>query len=117
MKQVKMLKLPDCQFCGKVGAYDAKMKNYSSWACFCESCYKAKADKRIPASRLVLMPPQQEATGKTVKGIILTSMEDMIFDSVIEVECPECQEVRTMEPDSTGYLCTCGCRVKYSTFC
>jgi len=116
MKTVKLQKLPNCQFCDELASYDAKMLNYSSWAYFCESCYSKLADKRMPPSKLALAPKRQEPTGKIVKGIVLTSMEDMMFDSVIEISCSECSEERTMEPDSTGYLCSCGCKVRYETF-
>ena len=114
MKQTKMSTIPKCDLCGDDASYDAPSKQ-GPWGYFCINCYEEHAIIG-QGTELVLKPPQKPATGKFVKGRILTSMEDMMMDSVIEVECTNCGEVRNMEPDSSSYQCECGCKVRYNPF-
>ena len=37
--EVKVLEKPECQFCGKEGAYDGKTK-MGPWAFMCKECHK-----------------------------------------------------------------------------
>lgn len=39
-KEVKVLSLPNCDFCGQVANYDGQTILGSSWANMCQSCFE-----------------------------------------------------------------------------
>tara|TARA_R110000824_G_C14726661_1_gene625776 strand:- start:204 stop:506 length:303 start_codon:yes stop_codon:yes gene_type:complete len=43
----EMAALPKCDFCDDVAAYDAKVKNHSSWAYFCEKHFISHSHQKL----------------------------------------------------------------------
>jgi len=57
---------------------------------------------------------QEAPKDKTVEGEVLSEPEDILMDDVIEIQCPECDVIKRLEPDADGdYLCECGCTVEF----
>jgi hypothetical protein len=121
MKTTKLTKIPKCDLCSvKDAMYDAPLatgKAQGSWAYLCPDCYKTQGRKGI-GTKLVLREPAQPPKNKTVLGLEpgfddLEYWEETMMDGLREISCPECQEVRSVEPDATyTYLCDCGVKVK-----
>lgn len=112
MKTVKLAKMPKCDICGK---YEAKVDGPTRdgpWAFMCGGCYEKIG---IPGlgSWLEQAKPVPKGVGKEVaKAQLVSGVKDVMFDSVAEVECPHCGEIRRVEPD-VNYTFTCeGCGEK-----
>lgn len=119
MKDFKIKKvtdMPKCDFCKeKDGIYDGQTFS-GSWANMCDDCLDQNADrvqvKMSGIKRELHVPAEPKNDGRVVKGID-TNMEEVItMDEMREVKCPDCGELRNVEPDA-DYTFTCeGCGVK-----
>ena len=108
MKKVKMVTIPQCDICkAKPAKYDQPYKG-PQWAYTCKDCGNSKCS--LGSELVQYVQPPQTGKGKEVKGIHRSD-----FESTIEVECEDCNEVRTMEPDSTEFNCECGAIVTYES--
>ena len=72
-----------------------------------------KIVKRVKAE------PKPNGDNKILKGILAMDLEDAAFDSVLVCECPECGDVRSVEPNAHYvYTCEgCGSKVKACGIC
>jgi hypothetical protein len=116
MKQVKMQKIPKCDFCDQPAKYDAPTIG-GPWANMCPVHYKKNGHPHSSGlgSILIQAPKQQPKQDKVVVGIEDTSIETLeavMMDSQNrEIECPECGSGKDVEPDA-NYIYTCECGVK-----
>ncbi len=105
---------PKCDFCGNPAWCDAPMIT-GSWAHACKGCaYKYQMfESAYRIGSIFQIREQKKESGKAVMGVCITEMEDMLMDSLQEIECPSCGEVRDLELDARGsYVCGCGDEVK-----
>ena len=113
-KEVKVSVMPKCDLCDKDGIYDVPYIG-TSWASVCEDHIKTAKKPNYAKSvgcKRILSKVSEPASGKVVIGIELTSLEDLINDEDREVECPDCNDTRTLEMDANSFQCSCGATVK-----
>lgn len=111
MKTKAVAKLPKCDFCGKDAIYDVPTKQ-GPWGNLCEGCYKIHSGSEIGTKFQQREPKTHNTDNKVKAAVIVSSLEDCVFDSIMEVECPECGEGRNVEPDA-DYTFECeGCGQK-----
>ena len=114
-KEIKVLSIPSCDFCDKPGPYDAPTKYGGTWANMCGGhmlMHTAKNASLI-GTKKVLKPDPKPPTGDVVWGIEVNSMEEIVMDGTREIECPECGDLRSVEPDACyKYQCDCGVSVQ-----
>jgi len=114
MKTKTVAELPKCDFCGKEATFDAPTA-MGPWANMCNVCYGDHGVYSSIGIQFIQRTPSGENKNKpSVMGKCLTSAEDMVYDSIQEIECPECGEVRSLEIDARGtFTCEdCGIKVK-----
>lgn len=119
MKTKTVATLPKCDFCGKDAVYDAPTIHGGSWANMCADCYTdhGRDNPAILGTKFEKRGPKPDNSKTEVKEAICNSTEEeMVFDSIIDLECPSCGESRSMEPDFSGeYTCEgCGQKLKFS---
>lgn len=115
MKKVKMVTIPKCDICKRNEAvYDQPYRG-RSWAYQCVHC--AGAPNEIGSLLILHTPPEKTNENKTVQGKVLTDLETAFYESEIEVECPLCNDIRSMEIDSDHFRCACGALVQYAPLC
>lgn len=118
MKIARVKSYPKCSVCCTRDAkFDVPIAPTGQWGYLCTQCYTTHAANSSAGFQLVLKPEQQKPTGETRQGTILSDLEEALWDGYIDVECPKCHEVRSMEVDSAGYTCECGTRVVYDPLC
>lgn len=93
-------KLPKCDFCDNKAAYDTKTTS-GPWGYTCEKCFPIHGNPYL-ATKLRTPNTNKKKITTIPKGTLLTSMEEMIFDSVCEWECPHCGYAKTLEIDASG---------------
>jgi len=99
MKTVQMAELPKCDICKTQDAkYDTKTV-YGCWGYLCETCYKRYG--REPSTKL---EKRVKIAYKTDKVPVVTV--PLTVDSIATVNCPHCNEPRSVEPDA-NYIVTC----------
>lgn len=110
MKTKAVAKLYKCDFCGKEATYDAPTK-LGPWANMCEACYKINRRPGLNiGTKFKLRQPTNENVGAPVAdAIINSSMEELVIDGLMECECPNCGEGRSLEPDFDGRFTCEGC--------
>ena len=116
MSEVKVAKLPSCNLCSGKAKYDAPTTR-GAWAYMCKECAKTNMKKgwmTNPKLTTFVVHKSPPAKDKTVNGAELCSMEDIMTDCDREIGCPECNDVRIVEPDADyTYKCEgCGVQVK-----
>jgi len=126
MKIKKVTTLPKCDFCDKNAKYDAPTMHGGRWANMCEEhCLEHGKNISIGTEfqKRQAVPKtdkdgHKEESFKIVLGTEDTSiehLESVLFGSEDrEIECPQCGDFRTVEPDATyTYVCEgCGVKVK-----
>jgi hypothetical protein len=117
MKTKTVSVLPKCDFCGKDAKYDVPTK-HGPWGNLCGSCYKNHAafNACTVGTQFEQRTPTKNNADQAIKTAkLLTSLEDMVFDSVMDLECPSCGENRSLEPDFSGtFTCEgCGQKLKF----
>ena len=111
MKTKAVSVLPKCDICGKDAEYDAPTTR-GPWANLCQLHYQIHGVEGMGTKFKKRDPKDDNKNKKVVKAKILSSMEELCFDSVMEVECPSCGEGRSAEPDA-DYTFVCeGCGQK-----
>ena len=114
MKTVKITEAKGCDFCEKEAEYDAPTI-MDSWANMCQKCFdKYKGSNYGAGFKLVVRKPAEKSEDTAVyTAIELTDLGDIVLSDVDrEVECPQCGEVRTVEPDADYEFQCGGCGVK-----
>jgi hypothetical protein len=130
MKKIKVEKLPKCDLQGVVtctggcleeARYDAPtIIGKGSWANMCENHFKqcASHGAKIIGSEFV-----QHISAEPIESNIelcakepghkdLEYWESVLWDGARELECPECSDIKRVEPDATySYHCE-GCGIK-----
>lgn len=119
MKINKIETLPKCDFCGKDAKYDAPTSHGGSWANMCQGCFDSNKSLNAEAVGTQFeqrTPAKPKEDGKILIGIEPSDtgyMEDVYaMDANRQISCPECEEVKEVEPDAE-YVYTCeGCGSK-----
>jgi len=111
--------LPKCDICGEEAKYDVPTTKGRKWANLCEKHYKiyGTKDAFIMGTQFKKRIPTTTNADQEIKeAVLLTSMEDMVFDGMAELECPSCGESRSLEPDFSGkFTCEgCGQKLKFN---
>ena len=113
MKTRKVDSIKPCDICGVVEDeyYDAPTRA-GPWANMCKKCFIRNGASPI-GTKFVLRTKTAGVKG-TLRGIEVTSLDDLIADSDREIKCPNCSEIRTVEPDAAyTFECEgCGSMVK-----
>jgi len=110
MKTTTVEKLPKCDFCHKPAKYDTPTY-CGSWAYVCPTHFETHCVPNNIGKELVERK-QQSDQNRLVKGTLQNTLEDILFDGLMEVECCNCGETKNLEPDACGqYKCGCGCDV------
>lgn len=116
--------LPKCNMCDRKAVCDAPTQ-MGSWAYMCEVCLETwgRPDSLTLGTEFKQRTPAKKKS-KSVMGIEDTSIEQLeqvLMSSVDrEIECPECGDMRKVEPDAEyKYQCEgCGVQVQVPTpFC
>lgn len=114
MKTRKVDVIKPCDLCGKVGEsyYDAPTLT-GLWANLCPDCFKKHGSPSADTvgTKFVLRDRsnQPEMADGILEGKELSTLESICMDGEREISCPNCGEVRPVEPDA-GYVFTCeGC--------
>lgn len=104
--------LPKCDFCKLEAYYDAPTFS-GSWAYMCAACLAQNGrDIEIGFKFKKRIKKNPKEKNKVLQGKILTSMENMVFDSLMDVECPSCGELIRLECDFHGTFTCEGCNQK-----
>ena len=122
MKTLKVQTLPTCNYCGADALFDAPTKS-GAWAYMCETCFKQHGAQYSTHGYCLVQrdvaSPKKDS--KILEGIEPSFDDDpdywenILMDSTHrEIECPECGEFTTVEPDANyTYTCEgCGSKVK-----
>jgi len=118
MKTRKVDAMRKCDICGKMPKdhyYDMPTAG-GAWGNLCEDC-KQKQPYTQLGTKFVLRGEKAEPATKELRGIELTSFEDVVMDGDREIGCPNCDEVRSMEPDAGGVFECEGCGSKVRIAC
>lgn len=121
MKTVYLEKLPKCDYedvtpgCLGEATYDAPTISGGRWAHMCEHHYemfKSPIAEQV-GCKLAQRELAKPKEGKPVLGLEpgienLEYWENVLFDGLREVECPECGDIKNVEPDA-NYTFTCEC--------
>jgi len=113
VKEIKMTKIPKCDFCGKPALYDAPTRN-GPWGYMCSGCYADHGTKGGLGSKLVVSKGLNisEEDKKKKKKTVMPTMEDMemaVMDGVWYPKCPYCGCENGCEPDGESVFCDdCG---------
>ena len=120
MKIKKVTTLPKCDFCDKNAEFDAPTIHGSKWANMCPEHMLAygRNVESLGTQFSVRESVPEKKSFKILRGIEDTSIERL--ESVLfgfenqEIECPQCGDMRMVEPDATyTYICEgCGVKVK-----
>lgn len=115
MKVVQKDELPNCDICKQQGitkeaSYDDKTTT-GPWANMCEEHEKQygvgvgyRLEKRVKIAA--------EKTNR-VPTVVIPLTEDLVMDSLVDVQCPHCGESRSVETDA-NYVVTCeNCENRY----
>ena len=110
MKTKAVASVPKCDFCGKEATYDAPTK-HGPWANMCEACYKVNRRPNLGiGTRFKKRTPTNDNNIKSPKKAeILSSLEELAIDGMMECACPSCGEHRNLEPDFSGEFTCEGC--------
>ena len=117
MKIVHVSELPKCDIdgCNVSAKYDAPTRN-GQWANMCAKHYAEQGSDGSDLGNEFVQrtPAKPQATTKVAKGIEATDLEDIAYGEDREIGCPECGDLRTVEPDTHyTYVCEdCGTRVR-----
>lgn len=131
MKKKRVRHLPKCDFanlaptasgeCEKA-EYDVPVKagSGSSWAYCCQAHYEMFAQPGADKLGFKLVEGIAEPLTNTLRMGKEPGLEDLdywervLMEGIREINCPECGEGRSMEPDADGvYNCEgCGIRIK-----
>jgi len=119
MKTKKVAMLPKCDFCDKPAEYDAPTIHGGRWANMCPEHLVAYGNNTSIGTQFLIRKNKSKAklsACKIVNGIEEESVE--YWESVTfgsenrEIECPECGEMRSVEPDAYYVFICEGCGVK-----
>jgi hypothetical protein len=106
-----------CDICGKklLSYIDGKTAD-GPWANMCEACnreYGHPSNPQLATRFTVRSKTEASPTKDVVMNVVeLTDPETCLFDGSREVQCPNCSEVRTMEPDADCVFECEGCQQK-----
>jgi len=113
MKTRKVDIIKPCDICGVTGTvyYDAPT-SMGPWANLCEDCFKRNGSSQI-GTKFELREKKKGVVG-VLRGVEVTTLEDLIADADREIKCPNCGELRSVEPDAAyTFECDgCGSMVK-----
>lgn len=107
---------PKCNFCGEAALYDAPTSQ-GSWAYMCSKCAaRENANLNIGTTFKLRIKSTKPPASTVLQGIEDTDMdtlEDVTFGNTNrEIECPNCGELKSVEPDASyTYVCE-GCKSK-----
>lgn len=110
MKTKLVSVLPKCDICGSPAVYDSPTKQ-GPWANMCETCYN-RHKTGIGTKFKLRIPSDDNKDNKVLAAKLITSLEDMIFDPIVEWKCPSCGEINSLEPDASGVVVCDGCNQK-----
>lgn len=131
MKKKRVQELPPCDFanlspvaetCSLYAKYDAPTKS-GSWAFMCEAHYKMHAAKGADALGCEFVVGIAKPKDSSILRGIEPGLEDLeyweevLMNSERFIKCPNCSELKCLEPDAEGiYHCEgCGMRVQCPT--
>ena len=98
-----------CDFCGEVAIYDAPTRT-GTWAYMCEKCHKSKGGMNFIGTKFDYRPVAKPKA-KLAVGIEASSLEEQVTGDR-NIQCPDCGDLRLVEPDADyNYNCE-GCGVK-----
>lgn len=105
-----------CQLCGKQPKdvyYDAPTAE-GPWADMCEDCHQKQPYSQL-GTRFELRV-KVAGVADVLDGIESSDLEDMLYDNR-DIKCPNCGELRSVEPDA-AYTYECeGCNSKVRVPC
>ncbi len=108
MKTIKVAKIPKCDFCSEPAIYDAPTRFGSSWAYMCLECTKENGFNVHIGRRLEQLKEVEVKGGPAKVARTITDPELILMDEEDrDVECPDCGDTRTVEPDA-AYEFNCG---------
>lgn len=114
--EAKVMALPKCDFCSERAKYDGKTKN-GQWANMCQKDFD-EYGVGLGMGRGQKLVVQQPAKPDGRKGVLIakliSDLADVVEDGAADVECPQCGEIKTVEPDACyTYSCEgCGASVR-----
>lgn len=113
MKTILVDEIRTCDLCGKKGEeyYDAPTSS-GAWANMCPNCFKEQGSKIGTHFKLRDRENIVKKLGDTGDTIIKGKELSNLADDDREIGCPNCGEVRMVEPDA-DYIFKCeGCGSK-----
>ena len=117
MTERKVDTIKACDLCGKVGdCYYDMPTGAGPWANLCEDCKQAQPYTQL-GTRFTLRGPKLPTASETLDGEDLSTLESICMDGDREIKCPNCGELRSVEPDAS-YTYDCeGCDTKVRVPC
>ena len=102
MRDKRVVKLPKCNYCHEPAIYDAPTNLTGQWAYMCATCsIKHCSNLAIGTHFIVGIAPPVKSVAQQAFRL-----------SAEECECPECGEIRAVEPDADYEFDCEGCGIK-----
>ena len=120
MKTRLVDEIKPCDLCGAVkdSYYDAPTVG-GLWANLCPKCFEKHGSPTIGTcfkkrDREAIVKKLGDTTGQILDGEELSNLESIVMDGDREIGCPNCGEVRAVEPDASyKFICEgCGSEVR-----